>query len=178
MPLLRYDAKSIAICLSLRTNLFRHSLYSRGIQIYCAPTADDRDVWLSTIRHIATEGRCFVVSVNQFARKSDYPIGYPGFQSGQADASAVILGDDEPSPLADVVCIGGSVIVGPLGDILAGPSYDQEIILCAEIDLEDTTRARFDFDPVGHYARHDLFRLSVNDTPQSGTLFASGDSGR
>ena len=57
--------------------LLRMAMYAKGIEIYCAPTADDRDTWLPTMRHIALEGRCFVLSANQFARRRDYPADYP-----------------------------------------------------------------------------------------------------
>ena len=132
--------------------LLRAAMYAKGIEIYCAPTADGRDTWLPTMRHVAQEGRCFVLSANQFARRRDYPAVY---QTGFGDAPDTILSR------------GGSCIVGPLGQVLAGPDFASETILTAEIDLDDLTRARQDFDPVGHYARPDLFRLHVDETARS-----------
>ncbi len=114
------------------------------------PTADDRETWLSTLRHIALEGRCFVLGCNQFARRSDYPADYPAIQG------------DDPST---VMSRGGSCIVNPLGRLLAGPVFDGPTTLSAELDLEEIPRAKFDFDVAGHYARPDVFRLVVNESP-------------
>lgn len=129
---------------------------SEGVEIYCAPTADGRETWLSTVRHIAQEGRCFVLSCNQFARRSDYPVDYPT-EFG-----------DEPDK---ILSRGGSCIIGPLGQILAGPNYDGEAILTADINLDEITRARLDFDAVGHYARNDVLQLIVDETGRSSLSF-------
>lgn len=136
-----------AICWENYMPLYRTALYEKGVQLYLAPTADSRDGWLASMRHIALEGRCFVLSCNQFARRSDYPRDYPGDFPGGPDA---------------IVTRGGSCIVNPLGEIVAGPVYDQEAILTADIDLGDTIRGKFDLDVVGHYARPDVFQLRVN----------------
>ena len=137
-----------AICWESYMPLYRASLYAKGVQLYLAPTADSRDGWLASMRHIALEGRCFVLSCNQFARRGDYPPDYPG--------------DVANSP-GGIVTRGGSCIVSPLGEIVAGPVYDEEAILTADIDLDDTVRGKFDLDVVGHYARPDVFRLIVNE---------------
>jgi len=137
-----------AICWENYMPLYRTALYAKGVQLYLAPTADSRDGWLASMRHIALEGRCFVLSSNQFARKRDYPSDYPGDFPGDSDT---------------VVTRGGSCIVNPLGEIIAGPIYDEEAILTADIDLGDTIRGKFDLDVVGHYARPDVFRLVVNE---------------
>jgi nitrilase len=136
------------ICWENYMPLLRTAMYGKGIQLYCAPTADGRDSWLATVRHIACEGRCFVLSCNQFARRRDYPEEYP-----------TPFGDDPETVLSR----GGSCIVGPLGDLLAGPDYEGETILTADLDLDDLAGAKFDFDAVGHYARPDVFRLEVNE---------------
>jgi nitrilase len=126
-------------------------MYGRGIQLYCAPTVDDRETWLPTMRHIALEGRCFVLSANQFARRSDYPADYP-------------VASDDP----DTILIGGgSCIVDPAGRVLAGPARDGEAILTADLDLDEIARGTFDLDVVGHYARPDVFRLTVDDRPSA-----------
>src|SRR5690349_9362516 len=125
------------ICWENYMPLLRAAMYAKGVQIYCAPTVDDRQTWPSTMRHIALEGRCFVLSACQFIR----PAGAP-----------------------DSECIrGGSVIVGPLGKILAGPCYDGECILTAVLDPGEIAEGKFDLDVAGHYARPDVFHLEVND---------------
>jgi nitrilase len=139
------------ICWENYMPLLRMTMYSKGIQLYCAPTADGRDSWLSTMQHIALEGRCFVLSCNQFARRGDYPADYP-----------TAFGDD-PTAL---VSRGGSCIISPLGEILAGPNFEGEAILVADLDLGDIVRGKYDFDVVGHYARPDVFSLAVNEKPQ------------
>jgi len=136
------------ICWENYMPLLRTAMYAKRIQLYCAPTVDDRESWTPTMRHIALEGRCFVLSANQFARRRDYPADYAPEQVDDPDA--VLIG-------------GGSCIVGPLGELLAGPARDGEAILTADLDLEDITRGTFDFDPVGHYARPDVFRLIVDE---------------
>jgi nitrilase len=134
----------------------RMAMYSKGVQIYCAPTADMRATWLPTMQHIALEGRCFVLSANQFVRQSDYPKDLWG---------ELVLSEVEGTD--SVVSTGGSCIVSPLGKVLAGPNHEQETILTAEIDLDEIVRGKYDFDVVGHYARPDVFQLHVNEAVQS-----------
>ena len=138
------------ICWENYMPLLRMSMYAKGIQLWCAPTADPRDSWVATMQHIACEGRCFMLSANQFARRSDYPDNYPIEGEHTADA---------------VLCRGASVIVSPLGEILAGPQMGGEAILRADLDLGQIAEGKYDFDVVGHYARPDIFRLSVNERP-------------
>jgi nitrilase len=145
------------ICWENYMPLMRAAHYAKGIQIYCAPTADGRDTWLATMRHIAVEGRCFVLSCNQFARRSDYPADY----------------GNGPDPAPDrVMSRGGSVIIGPLGEILAGPNYESEAVLVTDIDLNQIAQGKFDFDAVGHYARPDVFSLIVDDRPKVPVVFS------
>jgi nitrilase len=138
------------ICWENYMPLLRTAMYGKGIQLYCTPTADHRDSWHATVRHIACEGRCFVLSANQFTRRRDYPLDF-----------ATEVGDDPET----VVTRGGSCIIDPLGNVLAGPDYEGETILVADLDLDDIARAHLDFDAVGHYARPDIFRLEVNERP-------------
>jgi nitrilase len=139
------------ICWENYMPLLRTAMYAKGVQLYCAPTADGRDTWVSTMQHVAMEGRCFVLSCNQFCRRSDYPDDYP-----------TSFGDEPDTILSR----GGSCIVSPLGQLLAGPDFSGECILTAELDLGEIARGKFDFDVVGHYARPDVFRLQVNEQPQ------------
>ncbi len=137
------------ICWENYMPLLRTAMYAKGIQLYCAPTADSRDSWLATVRHIALEGRCFVLSCNQFVRRRDYPADY------ETD-----FGNDPET----VICRGGSCIVNPLGEIIAGPDYEGETTLYADLNLDEIVQAQFDMDSVGHYARPDVFQLMVNES--------------
>lgn len=151
------------ICWENYMPLLRMTMYAKGVQIYCIPTADGRETWLATVRHIALEGRCFVLSANQFARLSDYPPDIKNELASKAD---------------DVVCLGGSCIVGPLGNVLAGPEFNGETILYADIDLDDVARAKYDLDVTGHYARPDLFHLEVDESVKNPvTSFREGNAG-
>ncbi len=147
------------ICWENYMPLLRMTMYAKGIQLYCAPTADGRDSWLASMQHIALEGRCFVLSCNQFARRRDYPQDYQ-----------TPFGDDPETILSR----GGSCIVSPLGQMLAGPNYSEECILRAQLDLADIARGKYDFDVVGHYARPDIFSLHVNEHPQSPVIRNEG----
>lgn len=144
-PLGKFGA---VICWENYLPLMRAAMYAKGIQIYCAPTADARDSWLATVRHIAVEGRCFVLSCNQFNRRRDFPADY-----------STTFGDDPDT----IVTRGGSCIVDPFGNFLAGPNFDGEAILVAEIALAQTVRGKFDLDVVGHYSRPDIFQLHVDE---------------
>jgi nitrilase len=135
------------ICWENYMPLARLALYSQGVELYLAPTADARDTWQATLKHIACEGRCFVLGCNQYVTKDMYPDDLEGLE------------DLAYQP--EVMCRGGSVILSPLGEVLAGPLYDQEGMLLADLDLSEVVRARFDFDVVGHYARPDVFDYAV-----------------
>lgn len=132
------------ICWENLMPLARMTLYQQGIQIYVAPTADSRDTWLSTLIHIACEGRCYVIGCNQFVTKSDYP--------------DYLQKEIEKEP--DIMCRGGSAVISPLGEVLAGPVFDEETILTVELDLNEVSKSKFDFDVIGHYARGDVFEFS------------------
>jgi nitrilase len=138
------------ICWENYMPLLRMAMYAKGIQLYCAPTADDRDTWMATMQHVALEGRCFVLTACQYLRRADCPVDYSAVQG------------DDPNT---VIMRGGSAIISPLGQVLAGPVFNQDAILTAEVDLGEIARGKYDFDVVGHYARPDVFRLHVNEKP-------------
>lgn len=152
-----------AICWENKMPLLRTAMYAKGIEIYCAPTADSREVWQASMTHIALEGGCFVLSANQFCRRKDYP----------PPPEYVFTGSDEDLTPESVVSAGGSVIISPSGVVLAGPNYDGEALITADLDLGDIVRAKFDFDVVGHYARPEVLSLIVKDHPATAVSFAS-----
>ena len=135
------------ICWENYMPLFRAALYEQGITLWAAPTVDERPQWEMTMRHIALESRCFLVSACQWAGPSQTALGDP------------ITLIDRPADAP--ILAGGSLIVSPLGEVLAGPLRGGEGLIIAEVDLADIVRARFDFDAAGHYARPDIFRLDV-----------------
>ncbi len=145
-----YGKLGAVICWENYMPLLRMAMYSKGIQLYCAPTADDRDTWIPTMQHVALEGRCFVLTACQHLRRGDCPPDY-----------AAVQGDDPET----VIMRGGSAIISPLGKVLAGPVFNEDAILVTEIDLADIWRGKYAFDVVGHYARPDVFRLHVNERP-------------
>lgn len=130
--------------------LARMAMYRKGVEIYIAPTADARDEWITTMKHIALEGRCFVLGCNQYVTKSMYP---EKFQALLAQA---------PEDL----CRGGSIIVSPLGKVVAGPLFDQPGVLMADLDLDEISQSKLDFDVIGHYSRSDIFDFSVKNQPE------------
>ena len=148
------------ICWENYMPALRMAMYQQRVALYCAPTADDRDTWISTMQHIAMEGRCFVLSSCQHLRRAQLPM----------DA----LHNRLPEAPDTLLMRGGSCIISPIGKVLAGPVYGEDVLLTAEIDLDDIPRAQMDFDPVGHYARPDVFQLAVNTAPQRAVLAAPG----
>ncbi len=146
------------ICWENYMPMLRMHMYAQGIQLYCAPTADHRDTWLPSMRHVALEGRCFVLSCCQYLTRANCPEDY-----------AAIQGSDP----ATILMSGGSCIIGPLGQILAGPNFEGPCILTADLDLGEIPRSKYDFDVVGHYARPDIFRLYVNAQPAPPVVVSS-----
>lgn len=135
-----------AICWENYMPLLRTAMYAKGIEIWCAPTVDDRDIWQTSMSHIAYEGRNFLVSACQFQ-----PPPLAGYIK------------DETWPKDKPLIRGGSVIMSPMGEVIAGPLYNKEGLISAEIDLNDIVKARYDMDPTGHYSRPDVFKLTVNE---------------
>ncbi len=150
------------ICWENYMPLLRMAMYAKGVQLYCAPTVDDRDTWLPTMRHVALEGRCFVLSACQYLTRADCPPDY-----------ACVQGDDP----AAVLIRGGSCIVAPLGQVLTGPAFGGECVLTADLDLDEIPRGKYDFDVAGHYARPDVFRLRVNERRAPPARFCGEEEG-
>ena len=135
-----------AICWENYMPLLRTAMYAKGIEIWCAPTVDDRDMWQTSMSYIAYEGRNFLVSACQFQ-----PPPLDGYVKDDA------WPEDKP------IIRGGSVIMSPMGEVIAGPLFNKEGLVFAEIDLNDIVKARYDMDPTGHYSRPDVFKLTVNE---------------
>ena len=142
-----------AICWENHMPLLRMAMYAKGIDIWCAPTVDERDIWQCSMRHIAHEGRCFVISAVQV-------------QGSPAETGREAEGWDKDRPFIQ----GGSIIVDPLGNVLAGPMTNKEGLLAAEIDMGDIAKARYDLDVVGHYARPDVFTLHVDESEKKSVI--------
>ena len=149
------------ICWENYMPLARTAMYAKGVEFYLAPTADGRERWQATLQHIAIEGRCFVLGCNQYATRSQYP-----------DDLEIA---EELESWPERLCRGGSAIYSPAGECLAGPCYDEEAILVAELDPDEITQGKFDFDAVGHYARPDVFRLEVDERPHPSVAFRRDD---
>jgi nitrilase len=135
------------ICWENYMALARFALYESGVEIYVASTADDSDAWQSTLVHIARESRAFVVSPCHFQRASSYPDDFPLAEALEG---------------RDLLGRGGSAILAPDGSYLAGPLYDEEGILYAELDPARLLEERQRFDPAGHYHRPDVLGLRVS----------------
>ncbi len=179
------------ICWENLMPLLRTAMYAQGIQLYCAPTVDARETWLPSMRHIAMEGRCFVLSACQYARRSDYPSDYDPVQGHQPDickggppatsgrsASPLwfphVASGPSPDTTSDTVLIGGgSCIVDPRGQVLAGPHWEGPALVTADLDLDLIPMGKFDLDVVGHYARPDLFQLHVDTRAKAPVTFDS-----
>jgi len=143
-----YGMMGALICWENYMPLARTALYEGAMDIHLAPTADSRDSWKSSMIHIALEGRCFILSCNQFVKKDMYPVRF------QAE-----LKDEK-----EIMCRGGSMVVSPLGEIIAGPLYNEAGILLAELDLGLIPKSRLDFEASGHYSRPDIFHFKNTRT--------------
>ena len=134
------------VCWENYMPLARFALYESGIELYVASTADDSEEWQSTLVHIARESRCFVIAPSHFQRATSYPDDFP--------LARLLEG-------VDVIGRGGSAILAPDGSYLAGPLWDEEGVLYAELDPARLDGERQRFDPTGHYHRPDVFRLDL-----------------
>lgn len=144
-----YGQMGALICWENYMPLARAAMYQKGVKLYLAPTADQRDTFQCTLRHIAIEGRCFVICCNQYMEKGMYPTDLNGYAEIEAQP--------------EVMCRGGSCVVNPFGEYVAGPVFGREEILIADLDLDQITQGKADFDCIGHYSRPDIFELIVHE---------------
>ncbi|HSG48634.1 MAG TPA: carbon-nitrogen hydrolase family protein [Longimicrobiales bacterium] len=151
------------ICWENYMPLARMAMYGKGVDIYLAPTADARPRWQATLQHIALEGRCFVLGCNQHVTRDMYP----------ADLEL----REELERWPEALCRGGSAIYDPAGECLAGPLWDGEGILYADLDMGEVARGKFDFDVTGHYARPDVFHFRVDEDARPAVRFRGGAEG-
>ncbi len=149
------------ICWENYMPALRQAMYAQGVELYCAPTADDRPTWMSTMTHIALEGRVFVLTACQAIRAGAFPHWYQ--QEIGADPNSYLMR-------------GGSAIIAPDGSVLAGPVFEDEAILYAKVDLAEIARGHLDMDAVGHYSRPDIFELRVDTSRRSPVVFSDSDS--
>ena len=133
--------------------LARYALYSEGVEVYIASTWDEGDTWVASMRHIAAEGRCWVIGAGCSFHTSDVPAGFPERDHVFPDPDAWINGGD-------------SVVVAPGGTIVAGPLHEEHGILMAEIDPHDSAGGHRTLDVAGHYGRPDIFHLTIDRAPQ------------
>jgi len=138
------------ICWENYMPLARMAMYQKGVEIYIAPTADSRENWTATMKHIALEGRCFVLGCNQYFKKSMYPEKYQHLVTDSKED----------------MCPGGSVIISPMGEIIEGPLFDSDGVLVAELDLDAISHSKLDFDVIGHYSRDDIFKFNAINQPE------------
>lgn len=142
------------ICWENYMPLARYALYSKGVEIYIAPTYDSGDEWLGTLQHIAREGRCWVVGCGNLLKGSDIPDDFP--------EKSKLYPDNY-----EWVNSGDSVVIAPGGEICVGPMREEEGILYCEVDHERAGIAKRTLDVAGHYSRPDIFKLHINTEPQS-----------
>ena len=141
------------ICWESYMPLARVALYEQGISLYLAPNTNDNPEWQDTVRHIAIEGHCYVVNADLFFTREMYPQG--------------LHCPRELEALPPTVCRGGSSIIDPYGHEVAGPLWDQEGILYADLEMDKVPMSRMEFDVCGHYSRPDLLTLTVREEPEA-----------
>lgn len=144
-----YGTMGSLICWENYMPLARMALYMKGVNLYIVPTADQREVYQATLRHIAFEGRCFVIMSNQYVEKSMYPTDLKYYDDLK----------DQP----EVMCRGGSCIINPYGEYIAKPLFDRPGIITAELNLDEIVQSKYDWDPVGHYNRPEIFDFKINE---------------
>ena len=150
------------ICWENYMPLARYALYADGVEIYVAATWDEGETWLATMRHIAAEGRCWVIGAGCSLRASDIPAGFPGRELLFPDS------DEWLNP-------GDSIVVAPGGTVVAGPLHEEHGLLFADIDPARVAAAHRTLDVAGHYSRNDIFRLTINRTANEPITYRSDE---
>lgn len=149
----------VAICWENYMPLLRQSLYMQNVNLWLAPTADPRPAWESLMRTVGCEGRCFVVSANQCVKIGDLP---EWITWGRGEGAK---GNTNGEVKEEFASRGGSLIVGPTGDVIKGPLWEvdggEEALMYADVDFDNCARGRLDFDSAGSYSRSDAFKLTV-----------------
>jgi nitrilase len=148
------------ICWENYMPLARYALYAEGVEVYVASTWDEGDVWIATMRHIAAEGRCWVIGSGCSLRASDVPMTFPGRDQLFPDP------DEWLNP-------GDSVVVAPGGKVVAGPLHEEHGLLFADIDPTRAAAAHRTLDVAGHYSRNDIFSLAVDRSARQPVTFRS-----
>jgi nitrilase len=146
------------VCWENYMPLARYALYSQGVEVYIAPTYDSGDGWISTMQHIAREGRCWVIGCGVVLTYTDIPSDFPDKESLYPETEQWI------NP-------GDSVVVAPGGEIIAGPMRKEKGLFYAEIESSRVAMAKRTLDVAGHYSRPDVFTLNVNTQPQTPVIF-------
>ncbi len=150
------------ICWENYMPLARYALYADGVEIYVAATWDEGETWLATMRHIAAEGRCWVIGAGCSLRASDVPAEFPGRERLFPDP------DEWLNP-------GDSTVVAPRGTVVAGPLHEEHGLLFADIEPARAAAAHRTLDVAGHYSRNDIFRLTINRTASEPITYQSDD---
>jgi len=148
------------ICWENYMPLARYALYAEGVQIYVASTWDSGEAWIATMRHIASEGRCWVIGSGCALNTDDVPSSFPSTDTVFPEAGAWL------NP-------GDSVVVAPNGNIVAGPVHEAYDILYADVDATMSSNMHRTLDVAGHYGRPDIFNLTVNRAPQTPISYGS-----
>jgi predicted amidohydrolase len=163
------------ICWEHWMPLARAAMHAKHEAIHVAQWPSVKDVHQLASRHYAFEGGCFVLAAGCILSRRDILEGYGSL--GLASDEGLEILEEMPGGEDDLILNGGSAVIGPDSDYLAGPLFDEPGIIYAELQLERIIEGRLTLDTSGHYARPDVFQLAVNDQPQLNVVFESRQTG-